>query len=144
LLVVIYFDIIYVLVLEIYIGTSRPSLDPSDCCCRRECADGWFVRADSGTLYGNGKDLYGDRAGSFEQGDRVGVLLGLDGGSLRFFRNGAQHGPGYAAGSATGPVVAAVQMVYLNGSVRLQPTKRTAARVNDLQGCRRYVSTASD
>ena len=60
-------------------------------------------------------------AGGFEQGDRVGVLLDLGGGSLRFFRNGVQHGPGYAAGSVTGPVVAAVQMYYHNDSVRLLP-----------------------
>jgi hypothetical protein len=40
----------------------------------------------------------------------MGVLLGLGDGSLRFFRNGARHGPSYAAGSVTGPVVAAFQM----------------------------------
>ena len=60
-------------------------------------------------------------AGSFEQDGRVGVLLDLGDGSLRFFRNGAQHGPGYAAGSVTGPVVAAVQMCCHNDSVRLLP-----------------------
>jgi hypothetical protein len=38
----------------------------------------------------------------------VGVLLDLNNGSLLFFKNGVQHGPGYAAGSVTGPVVAAV------------------------------------
>ena len=62
-----------------------------------------------------------DRAGHFEQGDRVGVLLDLDDGSLRFFKNGVQHGSGYAAGSVTGPVVAAVQMYGHNDSVRLLP-----------------------
>jgi hypothetical protein len=51
----------------------------------------------------------------------VGMLLDLGDGSLRFFRNGVQHGPGYAAGSVTGPVVAAVQMDYPNDSVRLLP-----------------------
>jgi hypothetical protein len=71
-----------------------------------------------GTLYGNGK-YDGDEAGGIKQGDRVGVLLDLGGGSLRFFRNGAQHGPGYGAGSVAGPVVAAVQMVNPSDSVRL-------------------------
>jgi hypothetical protein len=51
----------------------------------------------------------------------VGVLLGLGDGFLRFCKNGAQHDPGYAAGSVTGPVVAAVQMSYPNRSVRLLP-----------------------
>ena len=71
-----------------------------------------------GNLWGNGKED-DDEAGGFEQGDRVGVLLDLGNGSLRFFRNGAQHGPGYVAGSVTGPVVAAVQMVNPSDSVRL-------------------------
>jgi hypothetical protein len=78
------------------------------------------MAAGYGTLWGNGKHQ-DDAAGGFEQGGRVGVLLGLGGGSLRFFRNGAQHGPGYAAGSATGPVVAAVQMLFHNESARLLP-----------------------
>ena len=74
----------------------------------------------SGALYGNGKE-HDDDAGGYEQGDRVGVLLDLGDGSLRFFKNGVQHGPGYAAGSVTGPVVAAVQMLEHNDSVRLLP-----------------------
>ena len=61
------------------------------------------------------------RAGGYEQGDRVGVLLDLGDGSLRYFRNGVQHGSGYAAVSVTGPVLAAVQMYNLNDSVRLLP-----------------------
>jgi hypothetical protein len=91
-----------------------------------DCTDGWFMRAFNGTLYGNGKNQ-GDEAGSFEQGDRVGVLLDLGDGSVRFFRNGAQHGPGYAAGSVTGPVVAALQMFCHNASVRLLPNAQQPA-----------------
>jgi hypothetical protein len=51
----------------------------------------------------------------------VGVLLGLGDGSLGFFKNGVQHGPGHAAGSVTGPVVAAVQMNTAGDTVRLLP-----------------------
>jgi hypothetical protein len=121
-LVVIYFDILYLLVVvvAIFIGITRPNLDPTGCYCDRDCADGWFMGAGYGTLCGNGKSG-GDRAGGYEKGDRVGVLLGLSGGSLRFFRNGAQHGPGYAAGSVAGPVVAAVEMINHNESVKLLP-----------------------
>jgi hypothetical protein len=86
----------------------------------KDCTDSWFIGDEDGALWGNGK--YGDdEAGGFEQGDRVGVLLDLDDGSLRFFRNGAQHGSGYAAGSVTGPVVAAVQMFDFKESARLLP-----------------------
>jgi hypothetical protein len=73
-----------------------------------------------GSLLGNGKQD-DDEAGGYEQGDRVGVLLDLGDGSLRFFKNGAQNGPGYAPGSVTGPVVAAVQMLEHNDSFRLLP-----------------------
>jgi hypothetical protein len=119
-LVVIYFDLLYVQVLGIYIGISRPNLDPTGWYVERDCTDGWFMDAGDGTLWGNGKQD-DDEAGDYVKGDRVGVLLDLGGGSLRFFKNGAQHSPGHAAGSVTGPVVAAVQMLDLNASVRLLP-----------------------
>jgi hypothetical protein len=118
--VVIYPDILYVLVLGIGIGISRPNLDPTGWYFSRNCTDGWFMAAEYGGLWGNGKED-DDGAGHFEQGDRVGVLLDLGDGSLCFFKNGVQHGPGYAAGSVTGPVVAAVQMYVPNESVRLLP-----------------------
>jgi hypothetical protein len=120
-LVVISFDILYVLVLDIYIGISRPNLDPMGLYCERDCTDGWFMHAGDGSLNGNGNGNSDGGAGYFEQSDHVGVLLDLGDGSLRFFRNGAQHGPGYAAGSVTGPVVAAVQMFHTNDGVRLLP-----------------------
>jgi hypothetical protein len=125
-LIVIHFDTLYLLVLGIVIGISRPNLDPTRWYVDRNCTDGWFMHALNGTLYGNGKQD-DDRAGGFEQGDRLGVLLDFGDGSVRFFRNGAQHGPGYAADSVTGPVVAAVQMfIHMqmerhNASVRLLP-----------------------
>ena len=105
-------------VMDIYIGISRPNLDPAGTYCTSDCTDGWFISATYGGLCGNGKE-YQDAAGAYKQGDRVGVLLDLDNGSLRFFKNGVEHGPGYPAGSVTGPVVAAVQMFYSGTSVRL-------------------------
>jgi hypothetical protein len=98
-LVVIYFDILYLLVLVNPIGISRTNLDPIGWYCHQDCADGWFMHTYHGILWGNDKE-YGDEAGGFEQGGRVGVLLDLGGGSLRFFRNGAQHGPGCAQQAA--------------------------------------------
>jgi hypothetical protein len=106
----------------IYVGVSRPNLDPVGDYLLSECTDGWFIRVTFGILYGNGKedgDDDGDVAGSYDQGDRVGVLLDLNNGSLLFFKNGIQHGPGYPAGRVTGPVVAAVELGYEGDKVRL-------------------------
>jgi hypothetical protein len=62
-----------------------------------------------GSLCGNGKSD-DDKAGAYKQGDRVGVLVDLDDGSLLFFKNGLLHGPGYPSGSVRGPVVHAMHM----------------------------------
>jgi hypothetical protein len=102
----------------IIVGISRPNLDPSGTYVYGSSTDGWFIGAGYGSLYGNGWQN-DDAAGSYKQGDRVGILLDLDNGSLRFFKNGVQHGPGYPAGSVTGPVVHAAQMSYDDVSVRL-------------------------
>jgi hypothetical protein len=112
---------------SIMIGISRPNLDPAGRYFDSHCTDGWFTYAIDG-LYGNGK-YSDDRAGAYTQGDRVGMLLDLDNGSLRFFKNGVEHGPGYPAGSVTGPVVAAVQIYHENASVRLLPDAKAPARV---------------
>jgi hypothetical protein len=102
----------------IFVGVTRPNLDPEGHYIKKECTDGWCIDASIGALWGNGK-YRDDAAGPYEQGDRVGVLLDLNNGSLLFFKNGVQHGPGYAAGSVTGPVVAAVEMCITNDTVRL-------------------------
>jgi hypothetical protein len=101
------------------IGISRPNLEPKGDYLGRHCTDSWFISANGG-LHGNGKQI-DDKAGPYKQSDRVGVLLDLDNGSLRFFKNGVQHGPGYPAGSVMGPVVVAVQMYFTDSSVRLLP-----------------------
>jgi hypothetical protein len=111
----------------IYIGISRPNLNPTGR-YYMDCTDGWFIGADDGTLWGNGK-LNDDRAGCYKHGGRVGMLLDLDNGSLRFFKNGVENGPGYPAGSVAGPVVAAVQLYYQDASVRLLPDAEAPAGV---------------
>jgi hypothetical protein len=114
------------IVSNIFIGISRPILDPTGQYIRKECTDGWFIFATNGALYGNCK-FNTDAAGPYAQGDRVGVLLDLDNGSLRFFKNGVQHGPGFPAGSVTGPVVHAVQMFHKGTSVRMLPNAEAPA-----------------
>jgi hypothetical protein len=107
------------------IGISRPNLDPT---MRLLEDSGWFIYTNDGALFGNGKSN-DDAAGRYKQGDRVGVLLDLDNGSLRFFKNGVPHGPGYSAESVTGPVVAAVQMHTKGQSVRLLPNAEAPAKM---------------
>jgi hypothetical protein len=129
----------------IFIGISRPSLDPTGLYLSSTCTDGWFINAIDGTLFGNGKaghdeaggytcgyeqgEYHDDHLGAHKQGDRVGMLLDLDNGSLRFFKNGVQHGPGFPAGSVTGPVVHALHMYYHDESVRLLPNAEAPAVV---------------
>jgi hypothetical protein len=111
---------------SIYIGISRPNLDPLEDFL--DSTDVWFMSAHSGFLTGKSKDG-DDRAGSYKQGDRVGVLLNLDNGSLRFFKNGEKHGPGYPAGSVTGPVVHAATLYSKTHSVRLLSNAEAPAGV---------------
>jgi hypothetical protein len=102
-----------------YIGVARPNLDPTGHYALSNCTDGFFMFNHNGALYGKGKYM-DDGAGRIKTGDRVGVLLDLNDGSILFFKNGVQHGPGYAAGSVTGRVVQAVQFYSgLSGSARL-------------------------
>ena len=56
--------------------------------------------------------------GCFQQGDRIGVLIDLDAGWLRFYRNGERFGPGFAAG-VTGPLVCCAELLSHGQEVRL-------------------------
>jgi hypothetical protein len=102
------------------VGIARPGLDTAhgkryD---EKECMDAWFMDASVGALNGNGK-YFDDITGAFKAGDRLGMLLDLDHGSLLFFKNGQTHGAGYGAGSVTGPVVLAMQMANKGQSGRV-------------------------
>jgi hypothetical protein len=103
-----------------YVGVARPNLNPKADYGVSSCSEGWFADAFTGGLWGNGK-ANSDRAGAYAQGDRVGVLLDLDDGSLLFFKNGMQHGSGYPAGSVAGPVVHAMQLYGVNEGGRAVP-----------------------
>ena len=105
---------------NLLLGVCRSNADlrvmhglPND----RSC---WLMHADDGSLFGNGK-LASDGADYFEHGDRMVFLLDLDDGSLCFFKNGFKHGPGYPAGSVSGPVARAAHMYVHGSSVRLLP-----------------------
>jgi hypothetical protein len=108
---------------DIYLGAVRPGLDHSACHhCDEDgipAPDTYFLCADSCSLMGHGKDN-SDEQGECATGDRIGVLLDLDAGWLRFYHNGKRCGPGFTEG-VTGPLVRAVQLAYFRG-----PQKATA------------------
>jgi hypothetical protein len=114
---------------SICIGISRPNLNPRGSYTDSECTDAWFMSTHNGDLCGNGENFQSFSAGGYAQGDRVGMLLDLEDGSLRFFKNGVRHGPGYGAGRVTGPVVAAVRLYKEGHSVRLLPNAEAPASV---------------
>ena len=72
------------------LGVCRPDADPRAEHGKQEHTTAWLMDAGWGSLWGNGKEL-DDHAGGFNQGDRMGILLDLDDGSLRFFKNGVEH-----------------------------------------------------
>ena len=85
------------------VGAVRPGLDHGE--DHSFGNDGYFIWGNSGSLCGNGKDD-ADPQGMFTTGDRIGVLLDLDAGWMRFYRNRKRCGPGYTEG-VTGPLLCA-------------------------------------
>jgi len=93
----------------------------------------WYIRTHDGCVYGGDMDLddqedlilgrnVGNKKGKyFVVGDRIGVELNCDDGSLRFFRNGEEFGVPFPAGTVKGPVVRAVELVCQGQSVTLVP-----------------------
>ena len=99
------------------IGAVRPGLDHDK--AHFNTNDAYLIDAGDGSLYGN--DKYGDdKQGKFAEGDRVGVLLDLDAGWLRFYRNSKRCGPGFTEG-VTGPLVRAAQVYRAGAKVTALP-----------------------
>jgi hypothetical protein len=98
----------------IFFGAVRPGMDYEEThhddgthgSFASSCA--YFIFGCSGALFGIGKD-HTDRQGMFAKGDRIGCLLDLDEGWLRFYRNDVLCGPGFTEG-VTGPLVRAVEL----------------------------------
>jgi hypothetical protein len=103
---------------DMYVGVCRLGLDTVGYNIDKSSGDS-FISTDSGGLYGNGRRGESSAAGTYVQGDRVGILLDLDKGSLLFFKNGVKHGHGYSAGSMKGPLVAAIQIWEASQCVRI-------------------------
>jgi hypothetical protein len=92
----------------VMIGAVRPGLGHDEWSCGPAGSnDVYFITGLYGGLCGNGK-VNSDKQGKFAKGDRIGVLLDLDAGWMRFYRNRKRCGPGYREG-VTGPLLRAMQ-----------------------------------
>jgi hypothetical protein len=102
---------------NVFVGAVRPGLDHDK--IHYNGNDAYFIYGHDGSLFGNGK-CCADPQGQFAKGDRIGVLLDLDAGWLRIYRNGKRCGPGYTEG-VTGPLVRAAQLVCAGDKVTVLP-----------------------
>jgi hypothetical protein len=74
--------------------------------------EAYMMFLNTGCLFGSGKRGYAQQGKTgkvFAQGDCVGVLLDLDAGWMRFYRNGKRCGPGFTEG-VKGPLVRAAHL----------------------------------
>ena len=101
----------------IMVGATRPGVDHDE--APDNDSDTYFIAGFRGGLYGNGK-RFTDSQGALLQGDRVGVMLDLDAGSMRFYRNGKRFGPGFTSG-VTGPLVCAALLTGKGDKVTVLP-----------------------
>jgi hypothetical protein len=102
---------------NLVVGAVRPGLDHDK--NHTQTNDAYFIWGLTGGLYGNGKRGV-DWQGGFATGDRIGVLLDLDAGWMRFFCNGKRCGPGFTEG-VTGPLVRATQVLSKGDKITVLP-----------------------
>ena len=101
------------------VGAVRPGLDHDQ--YHGNSNDAYLIWGHNGALLGKGKGSQSkDPQGDFTTDDRVGVLLDLDAGWMRFYRNGKRCGPGFTEG-VTGPLVRAVQIQTAGDRVAVLP-----------------------
>merc|ERR1719401_2538508 len=81
----------------------------------------WYLRTHDGSLYGADldQDYVAKKGKFFAVGDRVGVRLDCNDGSLKFYKNGEKFGEGFPAGTIKEPVVRAVELLMKGQSVSL-------------------------
>ena len=79
----------------------------------------WFLDAANGGVFCHAQ-LENTGGKRINEGDRMGILLDLDVGIIRFFKNGVEQGTGYSLGTVTGPMTLAM-FLFEKGQVRLLP-----------------------
>ena len=108
-----------------YVGVAHEGLDVDKGNHHKNGA--WYLRTDDATLYGEGADDDQqpiDKA--FQVGDRIGVKMNCDDGSLSFYKNGEAIDARFPAGSITGPVVGAVELLCIGQALTLVPAATLA------------------
>jgi hypothetical protein len=104
----------------VFLGAVRPGLDHNT--SHYDSNDAFYISGVDSGLRGNVELIRSNAPkASFEEGDRIGVLLDLDAGTLRFYRNRVQCGPGFASG-VTGPLVRAAELAYRGAAVVAIPS----------------------
>jgi hypothetical protein len=86
----------------------------------KESTDAWYMWNYGGGLYGNAKGC-DDEAGDINGGQIVSMEADLDKGTLRFWVDGKQHGPGFMSG-VQGRLRWAVSMGINGQAVEIVPT----------------------
>ena len=102
---------------DVFVGAVRPGLEHDK--NHAFTNDAYFIWGFNGSLCGNGKHS-ADKQGMFAAGDRIGMLLDLDAGWMRFYRNCKRCGPGFTEG-VTGPLVRAAQLIDIGDKVTVLP-----------------------
>jgi hypothetical protein len=100
------------------LGAVRPGLCLDQ--THEESDDAYYIWSQDGSLFGNGRSFDYPQDVQFMTGDRIGVLLDLDAGWLRFYRNDRRCGPGFTEG-VTGPLVRAAQLCSQGSQVKVLP-----------------------
>lgn len=107
---------------DIYIGVAVPGCDVEKG-EHHEKGKAWYLRTHDGNTYGSNveNEDAAKKGKLFVPGDRVGLRLDCNDGSLRFYRNGEPFGDQFPPGSITSPVVRAVELKCQGQSVTLLP-----------------------
>ena len=94
-------------------------------------ADVYYLNTCGGVLWGSGKsDRNNHGHGILAKGDRIGCLLDLDAGWLRYYRNGHRFGPGFTSG-VTGPLLRAVELCSKGSTVKINVDAMVPDGVDD-------------
>ena len=115
------------------VGMVKTGLDHETNHCTTNNA--WYLFAYNGGLWGDGQCNQHEQGG-LKIGDRVLVLVDLDGGHSRgrrwrlssFFVNGSEYGSGFKSG-VVGPVVLGVELYDRGQVVTLLPNSQKPSRL---------------